>query len=1080
MARLAFRAESPQFPPINWEGGVAYKETEAIADVSIQAATVTTAQSQVQLSGIVRNLDAPNFDLTVQIPRLAASELQALFPESPLQQDLSGSVQLSGSLYSPVIKAEVQTPDGKAAGVIKANRQHSPPQYDALVDLDRVVLHKVARLPDVQGTISGHIEFTGNDLESGKVNFQLRPTQLRVRERTLGNGEMTGTLVNQRLTATGKVRGPIASLQWDGWVQLSTPLSYEGTLAIRDGNIANLIQQPSSISAAILNADISLAGQGTTPAELVANTRVTLLPSQIGQFTDVHGSAVATLHHQQLILEQLALASNGTTVHLEGQVNDLFSQTPQTTLNYKVQAQDVAPWLQRIGHDGQGTVSLAGTLTGSLQQLTVSGTANGNALRWGKHTLHNGAVTYRLQSVGQANAHGEVTVSGQQLTAGEVWRHVAAEATIVRAEPLEMQTKIQAQSEQIRDLHAQVHLQQQQEQWNVTMRDLIVQLPIGVWTQAHAALLTVQAGQLTLDSFTLQRGTQTIALSGTLAEHGSQDLQVRVSQFSLPDLHTLIPSFPPLEGHLNLNLHVKGTQTQPEAKVQLTTSPLSFRGQSYAGLTGHGTYQNEKFLLHAALQQNATHTLILDGTLPVSINWHDEQPTPQVGDADLRLHSDGINVALLGLVTSDEVEDLEGIARIDLTLRGPLTALRPFGRARLRHGRVRLLTPNILLKDIEAAVAISPDALDLQQFTLSSGQGELTGSGRMALQQSTPGNMALTFVTKGLRIMNTRRYKAALSGQLTCSGSLAAPLVRGTLTLEDTTLRPNIALLKSGPPPHDSTITVVQTDQNGPVASQAEHVSDEFNGTPEVPPTPELLRQLTADVVVRIPRDTWIHMAEGSIEMNGKLTVKKNPREEPRLVGALETVRGWYAFHGRKFTIERGQVTFPDALPIEPNIDVVARYTVAPYEVDVVLGGTAHTPTLDLRSNPALEEADILSVLIFGRPANGLSSSEQASLQTQALQATAGYVASGLRQSIANKLGLDNLEFDMGQSIGQGRVKVGKYLIKDVYVSTAQQLGEKQEREVSVEYQIAPQWQLKGTTTSRGTSGVDVLWRKRY
>ena len=94
---------------------------------------------------------------------------------------------------------------------------------------------------------------------------------------------------------------------------------------------------------------------------------------------------------------------------------------------------------------------------------------------------------------------------------------------------------------------------------------------------------------------------------------------------------------------------------------------------------------------------------------------------------------------------------------------------------------------------------------------------------------------------------------------------------------------------------------------------------------------------------------------------------------------------------------------------------------IAPYDIDVVLGGTVRTPTLELRNNPTLEEADILSVLIFGKPANSLDNSEQASLQTQAIQATAGYVASGLRRSIANKLGLDNLEFDMGQRSGKRR-----------------------------------------------------------
>ena len=413
-------------------------------------------------------------------------------------------------------------------------------------------------------------------------------------------------------------------------------------------------------------------------------------------------------------------------------------------------------------------------------------------------------------------------------------------------------------------------------------------------------------------------------------------------------------------------------------------------------------------------------------------------------------------------------------------LRGPLSALQPSGTVQLRQGSVRLRSLDVSLTDIGAEVDISPEFLDLRRFTIHAGNGEVTGNGRIALRQYTPGDVALTFVAKQLPVIRTRRYKAAVSGQITCSGSLAAPVIRGMLQLEDTTLRPSVSLLKSGLPPPDPTIVVVQTEQDLARAASTASQPQEVERESPLPPAPEFLQRLALDVAVKIPRATWVHMAEGSIELNGKLQVKKEPGEEPRLAGALETVRGWYAFHGRKFNIERGQVTFSGTLPIDPNIDVVARYTVAPYDVDVVLGGTAYTPTLELRSNPTLEEADILSVLIFGKPAGGLSSSEQVSLQTQAIQATAGYVASSLRQSIANKLGLDNLELDMGQSIGQGRVSVGKYLLKDVYVSTSQQLGDKQEREVSVEYQLDRQWQLKGSTTSRGTSGVDVLWRKRY
>ncbi len=1080
LTQLSFRAEYPRFPPLTWEGGVAYKEVDAVADFSVKTATVRTEQSQIQLSGTVQNLDAPHLDLTTSLAPLSATELRSLLPESPLQQDLSGTVQMSGPWQKPTLKANLQAADGKATATADADLQQSPPYYEATVDLDHVTIHKVARVPHVQGEVSGRVDFTGTDLDSGKVTFTLQPTKLVVQECAIGDGALSGTVVNRRITSTGKTRGQIGQVQWNGWVELGSPLTYEGTIAVRDGVVANITKEALSVGETLINADVQIAGHGTTLSEIVANARVTLLPSYIDKFTDVHGTAVATFQQERLTLEQLTVTANGTTVQLQGQVKDLSQQAPQTTLSYNIQAQDIAPWLTLAGQEGQGAARLTGNIIGPLHQLTVTGTGNGNALRIGKNTMQNGNVTYRLHSVGQADAHGDVIASLQQLDAGGTWRKATVEATITRLQPLTIQTTLHAEGDQIRDLRARAHLQQQTNQWNVSLSDLTAQLPIGVWTQAQPASFTLSAGQIAVDRLVVQRGSHAITVSGKLAEQGPQDLQIQVTQLPLSDLQTLIPSFPPIAGDLSATLQLTGTRTQPEARAQLATGPLTIRGRTYAGLTGNSIYQNDKLTLSASLRQDAAHALTMNGVIPVSLSWQEGRPTPHVGDVDLQFRSDDINIALLGLVTTNEVEDLEGIIQIDLALRGPFSALQPSGSVQLRDGHARLTTMDVSLKDIGAQIAIAPEFLHLRQFTVSSGKGEVTGTGRIALRQSTLGDMVLTFVAKDFRVANSRRYKAAISGELTCSGSLQAPVVRGSLTFRDTTLRPNIALLKSGPPPHDPTIIVVQTEAGEIQPHQEEQLLEELNGKPALPPTPDLLRQLVVDVGVRIPRDTWIHMAEGSIEITGKLQVKKNATEEPRMLGSLETVRGWYAFHARKFNIERGQVTFPGTLPTDPNIDIVARYTVAPYDVDVLLNGTARTPTLELRSNPMLEEADILSVLIFGKPAGSLSGSEQVSLQTQAIQATAGYVASGLRQSIASKLGLDNLEFDMGQSIGQGRVRVGKYLIKDVYVSTSQQLGEKQEREVSVEYQIDRQWQLKGSTTSRGTSGVDVLWQKRY
>jgi translocation and assembly module TamB len=199
------------------------------------------------------------------------------------------------------------------------------------------------------------------------------------------------------------------------------------------------------------------------------------------------------------------------------------------------------------------------------------------------------------------------------------------------------------------------------------------------------------------------------------------------------------------------------------------------------------------------------------------------------------------------------------------------------------------------------------------------------------------------------------------------------------------------------------------------------------------------------------------------------------------LSGALRSVRGWYTFQGRKFELERGEVVFTGGgQSIEPRLDIEARYKTSDYQVYLVIGGTTKEPTLNLRSEPPLEQADILSVLVFGKPAGELTQGQQNVLQAQALQATAEFVAGGLRQSVARKLGVDSLEFSLGSGSEPGKVGVGKYVHEDVYVSASQQIGGEKAQEYSLEYQITPRWQLKGSTESGKNSGIDLFWHKRY
>ena len=199
------------------------------------------------------------------------------------------------------------------------------------------------------------------------------------------------------------------------------------------------------------------------------------------------------------------------------------------------------------------------------------------------------------------------------------------------------------------------------------------------------------------------------------------------------------------------------------------------------------------------------------------------------------------------------------------------------------------------------------------------------------------------------------------------------------------------------------------------------------------------------------------------------------------MTGRIRLLRGWYAFQGRRFDIDEGTVSFHGEAPPEPTFNVTASHRADLYIVTVHVEGSGDKPTLTLSSDPPLEQADILAVLLFGKPAAGLGTSQAAGLQDKALDLAAGYVMPELRTSVMNTLGLDALDVRLpADETNPGQVRVGRYVTSDVFVSLAHEFGTQTSEVVRVEYSLTRSISVSGSTSTRGNSGIDVFWRRRY
>src|SRR4029079_11369914 len=153
------------------------------------------------------------------------------------------------------------------------------------------------------------------------------------------------------------------------------------------------------------------------------------------------------------------------------------------------------------------------------------------------------------------------------------------------------------------------------------------------------------------------------------------------------------------------------------------------------------------------------------------------------------------------------------------------------------------------------------------------------------------------------------------------------------------------------------------------------------------------------------------------------------------LLGTVNTVRGTYDFQGRRFDIQRdGRVQFTGGASIDPRLDIVATRIISGVQAQVHVRGSARRPRLALSSQPPLDEADILSLIVFNEPINSLGEGEQAALLERAGNIAIGALATSLADSIGRALDVDLFEIRPSLSGEASTVDVGRQVNERLFV----------------------------------------------
>jgi autotransporter translocation and assembly factor TamB len=1054
---LRFVPRGIDVPPVSAE---AEATLVSRGPVRVPRLRMTTGRSTVTLSGTVER--GERADLELALAPLAAADVRAVAPGSGVRADVRLRARLRGAWDALHAVAHAGLgPGGDVVARATVDAAAASPAWDGRLDLAALDPGAVvAGLP--AGHLDGRVEAAGTGVDvRGPLTYRAALTDSRLAGHAIDRLAVRGHAADGVHRLHVRVAAPVGEARVGGRVTLAEPVAYrlhgDWTLARLD------LLVPATWGWAVGRADIR--GSGTAADARTARVRLAVTDAAVHGLPLDHAALRARLEGTTLAVRSLTARSDelALTVDASGRA-DVQTRAGRVRLDAGVDLGRVGAYLDR---------PLRGVV-----QANVTGNAAGGTLDGRVHATIDGpayagtsAASARLDAtahdVGGAGAGGEVHASAAELRVGTGAPYAArADLGWRRADGTDrVEVALDARSDDGRTQQLAATATRTAARTTATVRTLALTPPEGVpWRLASPATITLDTA-LATDGVVLTAGRQRVALRGRLAvRDGTSDATLTLDAVRLAPLCTLAGG-PGCAGRVAATVAITGSASAPVVDGDADLTELRAGDVPLGTLHATTRYADRRVHVDATLRHPQAGALDVAGTLPVDLAWAGARA--DLADAPLALDvtADRLDLTVLAALAPRTVTSSAGRLTVDLHVAGTRAAPRATGTVALDDGTLALAATGIAYHDVRLRVAADGTRIVVETLHAEAGDGHLDGSGSIDLG-AAPRPVDAQLRLEKFRAVQRDAYTAALSGDVGVSGTVAEPAITGRLTVDDAVVRP-AALPASGPSvPRDRTIEVVGRPEPAPA--------------PAPPAGIPIADRLRLDVRIAVERNAWIRRSDANIELGGELHVTKAPGASVRIVGEIRLLRGWYAFQGRRFTLDEGTITFTGATPPEPTFDITAVYTVRDYRISVHITGSAEKPHLELSSEPPLEQADILSVLVFGKPAHELGKGQSVALQQQALGLAAGYAIPELRTSVMNTLGLETLEVELPEGEEPGRVSAGRYVAQDVFVSLAQEFGRRAAQVVGVEYFIWRDFSVRASTSTRGDSAIDLLWHYRY
>lgn len=1049
--------------------------------VRVDNATAVAYGSPVRAAGWIDIPEPYGFHLTGHATNLDLRRVPATVPVPHMRSNLTFDYDTTGRFAKPILVGNAAFEDSTfldmriwtgARGTIDTSGRlvtYSGVGYVSNLDIGQIGKEfEVAALQDPQfaGKVSGKFDLTGAGTSVDDLTIDVKGSNA---DATIFGGRVHDAELDLQIrndSLAGKGSGRFENI--DSAILTADPRidgTLNGTFSV-GGSIPGLFNTGFNEDLSVLSGSISLASFRLKGIDVESASVAGELDRGLAAISDIEAK---TSIGRAKGKGQLSLSRGDSDFTYEvdiddaSQLKDFVPVSLQGTGTFRGRA--VGPFAHTV-IDGSFTASdldIAG-----VKALTASGTYHleGTPSDLAAMTASGEATASFVTAFGHefGNASGKLSYSQERLQ-GEL------EARLPDSRIARVSGNVIIHPEH-NELHVSaLQIEYAKQRW---MLSPTAGSPVVSWSGT-----TLSARDLVFDTGT--GSPARLSIDGDLGRStAAGELTIRAHDVPIADLPPLLPTIAGYRGQLNGTVTVSGTLTEPGISADLTISNGGVREFTFQSLSAKGRWDGDVITGDVRLDQSPGIWFDASGTVPIDLFSTTASKRP----VDIAIRSSPIELALFqGLTTS--VRNVAGTLQVDMTVKGLADNPILDGFADVKGASFEVPATGARYRNGSAHITLVPRSINVDNFHLEDSRGnpvELTGTAATTSELKL-GNLGFEISATQFEVLRNELGTLALNGVLTINGHLPELSASGDISIDRGSFNAAEMLLRAQRP--YAAVTLQPAAAGDPTTVVAL----------PVPALPAIWDNLQLRLRVHVPnnlivrgdnmrlsRDSLADIGDINAVFGGDLTIRKDPHRGLELSGTLQAIRGTYAFQGRRFTIERGAfLRFPGGPSLDPLLGITATRTVSGVVIRAVLRGSASAPELELTSSPPLEQSDILSLLLFNRPANELAMPQRNELAVQAATLASGFVVSPAFSELAERLGLDFLQLEPTTSGNSAafRLSAGREIWRGLFVTYSREFSSDPYNEVFIEYELNQYLRLRATgSDAPGARTREALFRR--